>query len=157
MSDTAHQSPATPPEGGGPDTPAPGHEEYQRLVAEHQQALGAREARLAEQEAAIQALHTTLDTRTAERDQAQRGLLAAHRRALLAEHRGAVIEDLVQGDSVEALEASVARAREAHARVADQLRAEAAAAVPAGNPPRAQPSAEGLSPQAKIAEALRQR
>src|SRR5947208_17160681 len=110
MSDTAYQSPAAPPEGGG-DAPAPGREEHQRLVQEHQQALGTREARLAEQEAAIQALHTTLDTRTAERDQAQRGLLAAHRRALLAEHRGAVIEDLVQGDSVEALEASVSGAR----------------------------------------------
>ena len=78
-------------------------------------------------------------------------------RALLAEHRGSVVEALVQGDSVAALDASVAAAREAHARIAAQLRAEAAAAVPVGNPPRAQPHLEGLSPQAKIAAALRGR
>jgi hypothetical protein len=93
----------------------------------------------------------------AERDAAQEALLATHRRALLAEHRGTVVEALVQGDSVEELDASVARAQEAHARIAEQLRAEAAAAVPVGNPPRAQPSLEGLSPQAKIAAALRGR
>ena len=63
----------------------------------------------------------------------------------------------MQGDTVDELDASVARAREAHAHIAEQLRAEAVAAVPVGNPPRAQPSLEGLSPQAKIAEALRRR
>ena len=93
----------------------------------------------------------------AERDAAREALLAAHRRALLAEHRGTVVEALVQGDSVAELDASVARAQEAHARIADQLRAEAAVAMPVGNPPRAQLSLEGLSPQAKIAAALRGR
>lgn len=85
-------------------------------------------------------------------------LVAAHRRALLAEHRGEVIEELVQGDSVEALDASVARAREAYARVAARLRAERARApVPASNTARTGPRLEGLSPQAKIAAALRER
>ena len=120
-------------------------------------ALAQLRAQLQEREAAIQALQQTVEARTAERERIHQALLAAHRRALLAEHRGAVVEDLVQGDSVEALGASIARAREAHARIADQLRAQAAAAVPVGNPPRAQPSFEGLSPQAKIAAALRGR
>ena len=102
-------------------------------------------------------LESTLVALMAERDAAREALLAAHRRALLAEHHGAIVEALVQGDSVAELDASVARAREAHARVAEQLRTEAAASVPVGNPPRAQPSLEGLSPQAKIAEALRRR
>ncbi|HLI29349.1 MAG TPA: hypothetical protein VKZ60_19970 [Chloroflexota bacterium] len=85
-------------------------------------------------------------------------LVAAHRRALLAEHRGEVIEELVQGDSVEALDASVARAREAYARVAARLRAgRALAPVPASNGARTGPRVEGLSPQAKIAAALRER
>lgn len=85
-------------------------------------------------------------------------LVAAHRRALLAEHRGEVIEELVQGDSVEALDASVAQARAAYARVAARLRAERArAAVPASNAVRTGPQLEGLSPQAKIAAALRER
>jgi hypothetical protein len=102
-------------------------------------------------------LESSLVALMAERDAAREALLAAHRRALLAEHRGTVVEALVQGDSVAALDASVAPAREAHARIAAQLRAEAAAAVPVGNPPRAQPRLEGLSPQAKIAAALRGR
>jgi hypothetical protein len=102
-------------------------------------------------------LESTLVALMAERDAAREALLAAHRRALLAEHRGVVVEALVQGDSVAALDASVARAQEAHAHVAAQLRAEAAAAVPVGNPPRAQPTLDGLSPQAKIAAALRGR
>ncbi len=102
-------------------------------------------------------LEATLVALMAERDAARQALLAAHRRALLAENHGAIVEALVQGDSVEALDASVAQAREAHARIAAQLRAEAAAAVPVGNPSRAQPSLEGLSPQAKIAAALRGR
>ena len=114
-------------------------------------------ARPAEAAATLQQLEQTLAARTAERDAAQQALLAAHRRALLAEHAGHVVADLVQGDSVEALEASVARAREAHARIAEQLRAQAVAAVPAGNPPRSGPDFEQLSPRAKIVEALRQR
>ncbi|HEY7068064.1 MAG TPA: hypothetical protein VII06_41820 [Chloroflexota bacterium] len=102
-------------------------------------------------------LESTVVALMAERDAAREALLAAHRRALLAEHRGQVVEALVQGDSVEALDASVARAHEAHARIAEQLRSEAAASVPVGNPPRAQPRLDGLSPQAKIAAALRRR
>ena len=102
-------------------------------------------------------LESSLVALMAERDAAREALLAAHRRALLAEHRGSVVEALVQGNSVAALDASVAAAREAHARIAAQLRAETAAAVPVGNPPRAQPHLEGLSPQAKIAAALRGR
>ncbi|MBX5490803.1 MAG: hypothetical protein IRZ14_06570 [Chloroflexi bacterium] len=85
-------------------------------------------------------------------------LVAAHRRALLAEHRGEVIEELVQGDSVEALDAAVTRAREAYTRVAARLRTEQArAAVPVGNTARTGLRLEGLSPQAKIAAALRER
>ena len=84
-------------------------------------------------------------------------MLVARGEALLAEHACQVVADLAQGDTVEALEASVERAREAHARVAEQLRAQAVAAVPAGNPPRPGPNFDELSPRAKIAEALRQR
>ena len=106
-------------------------------------------------EVEVAALRQAVAARTTERDQAQQALVAAHRRALLAEHRGGLVEALVAGDTVEALDASVARARAAYAEVAAQLQAETAGAVPAGNPARAQPSYEALSPQAKIAAALR--
>src|SRR5687768_6491983 len=89
-------------------------------------------------DAAVVELRQAVAARTAERDAAQRDLLAAHRRALLAEHRGSVVEALVAGETVEALDASVARAREAYAQVAAQLHTEAAGGVPAGNPARAQ-------------------
>src|SRR5215213_2260382 len=83
-------------------------------------------------------------------------LLATHRRALLAEQRGQMVEDLVQGDSIEALDAAVEPARAAHARIAAQVRAsQAALAVPVGNAARTGPRLDGLSPQAKIAAALR--
>lgn len=83
-------------------------------------------------------------------------LLAAHRRALLAEQCGQVVEELVAGDSVEALDASVERARAAHARIVAAARtAQAATPVPVGNAARMGPRLEGLSPQAKIAAALR--
>ena len=113
--------------------------------------------RTSEAAVTLQPPEQTLAARTAERDAGQQALLAAHRRALLAEHAGQVVADLVQGDSVEALEASVERAREAHTRIADQLRVQAVAAVPAGNPPRSGPNFDDLSARAKIAEALRQR
>jgi hypothetical protein len=93
----------------------------------------------------------------AERDAARHGQLDAHRRALLAEHRGVIVEDLVAGNSVEELEASVERAQAAHTRIAEQLKAQAAAEVGAGAPAREPVNVEGLSPAAKIAEGLRQR
>ncbi len=81
--------------------------------------------------------------------------LAAHRRAVLAEHRGQLVEELVMGDSPETIDASVELAQAAYARVAGQLRQQAAAVVPAGASPRGEPSADHLSPFEKIAGALR--
>jgi hypothetical protein len=132
-------------------------EEHAGGVMEEVQGEVAGLAEAGDAEAVVAELRQAVAARTAERDQVQRALLVAHRRALLAEHRGTVVEPLVQGDTVEALDTSVARAREAYAQVAEQLHAEAAGGVPAGNPARAQPSYEELSPQAKIAEALRRK
>ncbi len=136
--------------------------ESQRLAAERQAAVRARVGELAGQVEELEShrshlgeLEGYLEAVQQERDQAQRGWLEAHRRALLAEHRGQVVEELVQGDSVEALERSVERAKAAHAQVAEELRSQAAGHVGAGNPGRAEPTYEALSPQAKIAYGLR--
>ena len=130
-------------------------EELRRESDARKAELVQSQARLAEQEAAVAQLNAQIAAAQAEREQAQQAVLGEHRRALLAEHRGSVIEDLVAGESIEALDASVERAREAHARIAEQVRQAAAAGIPAGNPARSEPNVEGLSPQAKIAEALR--
>ena len=80
------------------------------------------------------------------------------RRALLAEHAGAVVPELVTGDTPEQLEASVEVARAAWDRATEAARqALRADRVPAGAPARngTDPSAEGLSPLGKIARGLR--
>ena len=105
--------------------------------------------------AELQAADTRVEQLRAELAGVRSAQLAAHRRAVLAEQRGQLVEELVMGDSPEAIDASVATARAAYDRVAGQLRQQAAAVVPAGASPRAEPSPEQLSPFEKIAGALR--
>jgi len=89
-------------------------------------------------------------------DQAEAQALAAYRRALVAEHKGQIIEELIQGDSVEALEASLETARAAYQRVADQTaQTIAATQVPVGAPARLEEPPESLSPLDKIMRGLR--
>ncbi|MBI4329341.1 MAG: hypothetical protein HY685_05715 [Chloroflexi bacterium] len=67
-------------------------------------------------------------------------------------------EEMVQGESVAALESSLQRARALVARVRTTLEAEQARGrVPAGAPPRRAPDLSALSPQEKIAYGLAQR
>ena len=64
-------------------------------------------------------------------------------------------EELVKGDTVAEIDASLAAARALVARVKSQLEAQAAAGrVPTGAPPRAAPDLSALSPREKIAYAL---
>jgi hypothetical protein len=65
------------------------------------------------------------------------------------------VPELVQGTSVEDLTRSVEIARAAHARIAESVRQQAAAAVSPGNAARTGPDLSALSPQEKIAYALR--
>lgn len=73
------------------------------------------------------------------------------------------IPELVQGETLEELEASASLATEVYRRIADSVREavarEAAASVPAGQPGRQTylVNIEALSPAAKIAEGLRRR
>jgi hypothetical protein len=63
--------------------------------------------------------------------------------------------DLINGDTVEEIDASLDRAREMVNRVRQELDAEAAAgSVPTGSPPRQALDLSGLSPAAKIQHAL---
>lgn len=80
--------------------------------------------------------------------------LAATRRALLAEHAGQVVPELVQGESAQELEASVALAREAFERIVGDLRLQAAAQVPVGASAAVGQTPEELSPMQKITAAL---
>ncbi len=119
------------------------------------QLAAAREQELGPLRQEVARLTRALEQLRAEHAQLQQQALAAHRRALLAEHRGRVIEELVQGATLEELEASVARAQAAWEAVAQAVRQEALARVPPGAGPAPEPApATALG---KIAAALRAR
>ncbi len=114
----------------------------------------ALQAALAQAQAQAAELDADRNTQAARVNELYAQQLAAHRRALLAENRGQVIDELVAGDSTEALEASVEAAKTAYSRVVDAVKAQAAALVPAGASPRSEPTADELSPLQKITSAI---
>ena len=96
-----------------------------------------------------------------ERDAAAALALANFRRALLAENAGQIVPELVQGDTPEALEASVQTAKSAFQSAADAARKQIAdQRVPGGSGTRDAGAAAGATapttPTDKIAAGLRQ-
>ena len=136
--------------GGAAGTGVPAEVALAQLAAAQAQEL----APLREE---VARLTQALEQLRAEHAQLQQQALAAHRRALVAEHRGQVVEDLIRGETLEELEASVARARAAWEAVAQAVRQEALVRVPPGAGPAPEPEAEALTPLGKIAAALRAR
>ncbi len=122
--------------------------EYRGLAEQRAERLQQRDAELAD-------LRQAVETHRAAAEAAQTQVLETHRRALLAEHRGGIVEDLIQGTTVEELNASVERAKAAYQSVAQSLRQQAAAQVGPGAGAASGPDLSSLSPQEKIAHALR--
>ncbi len=87
---------------------------------------------------------------------AQAATVAAVRRALLAEHAGQVVPELVTGESVQALEASVEVARAAFSQAAEAARAVTTSqTVPTGaGSARTAPVTAGMSPLEMISAGL---
>jgi chromosome segregation ATPase len=70
----------------------------------------------------------------------------------------ALPSDLITGDSIDAIDASIAKARELAASIRSHIEAEAQSArVPAGAPTRAVPDLSALTPEQKIRHGLAQR
>jgi hypothetical protein len=131
---------------------AEGAREAATAAAEREVAL---QARIAELESAHGQTSAELEaSRQATAAATERGL-TAHRRALIAEQGAAAVQELIQGASEEALDASVEVAKAAFARIQEQLQAGAAAAVPAGAGARTGQDVDGLSSLAKIARGLK--
>jgi cell division septum initiation protein DivIVA len=89
------------------------------------------------------------------------GALESQVRAAAERYRAVVLsqapelEELVAGDTVDEIDASVARARETVSKVRGQLESEAQAGrVPVGAPPRRPPDLSGLTPAEKIERGL---
>ena len=83
------------------------------------------------------------------------GAVAKYRAAILASAPG-VPAELVKGESIEEIDASLEQARGIVSKVRQQIEVEAEAnKVPAGAPPRTPQNLSALSPAEKIAYALR--
>lgn len=83
------------------------------------------------------------------------GVAVARYRAAVAATASGVPEDLLTGETVEEIDASLERARRIVSRVREQIESETAAGrVPAGAPPRALPDMSALSPAEKIVHGL---
>ena len=83
------------------------------------------------------------------------GKAAASYRGLMLNANPQVPEELVSGDSIEAIDESLARANNLVNKVKQGLGAEAVSArVPAGAPPRTPPDFSGLTPREKIQYAI---
>lgn len=159
----------TPPAGengaggapGGSGAESEGAAALEALRAE----LAAAQSRVSELESAHTNVTAQLGEATSARTTAEAQIAearAAHlevvRRAVLAENAGSVVAELVQGDTPEAVEASVATAKAAFDRIAALVKAQAPAPLPvvgpgasASNPGQA---AEGLAPMDKISAGL---
>jgi hypothetical protein len=122
--------------------------------------LGELRRRLGETEAALAQRDDQSGAQAAEIESLRQAVLAADERARAASHRyrDAVLDhepdlpaDLVAGDTVEEVEASLTRARQTVAQVRQHLEQRAQLQrVPAGAPARGAPDHSALSPADKI-------
>jgi septation ring formation regulator EzrA len=141
-------------------------EEEKQAKAAADQALSDVSARLAEKDTRIAALESELseaktgsEAAAAElasikeaKDQAVAKYLDAVRLA-----NPAIPQDIITGDTIEDIDASLAKATTIAESVRANLEAQAKETkVPAGAPPRTEISVEGLSPREKIAAGIQQ-
>ena len=128
---------------GNGDVSAPSLEELETAVAAQASALREREEELALARADLEETRQRLE------------LAVAKYRLLALERQPQIPPELVSGDSVEAVDRSLATARALVEQVRRQLEAEMQSRrVPAGSPGRQGADVSALSPRDKIAYAL---
>jgi len=135
-------------------------EEEKKAKAAAEASLAEKEARIAELEASLSEVKQTADSLRAEgvaiseaRDQAVAKYLDAVRLA-----NPAIPQDIIAGDTIEDIDASLAKATSIAESVRARLEAQAKETkVPAGAPTRAEISVEGLTPREKIAAGIQQK
>jgi hypothetical protein len=142
---------------------APEPEDIEAIKAqleEEKEAKAAAEASLAEKDARIAELQAEGEALRAEgvaiseaRDQAVAKYLDAVRVV-----NPAIPQDIIAGETIEEIDASLAKATTIAESVKASLEAQAKETkVPAGAPPRTEISVEGLSPREKIAAGIQQK
>ncbi|MBI4186055.1 MAG: hypothetical protein HY530_00925 [Chloroflexi bacterium] len=124
--------------------------ELEGLIAEREQALGLAHARIADLEQEVAGLNQRLTAASDSLFQAIAGY-----KALVIKSNPGVLEEMVTGDTIAEIDASLEKTRAIIARVKQGLEAELALArVPAGAPQRAPLDLSALSSREKIKYAI---
>ena len=142
-------------------------EELEALLAEKDQQLAEKNSRISKleqamadkdkQDAALKQSATELEQKLAELADSLAQAVSSYR-ALVVQANPGVPEELITGDSIEAIDKSVAAAQTLVEKVKKELEAEIAGArVPAGAPLRTPADLSALSPQEKIQYAIGER
>ena len=135
-------------------------EEEKKAKAAAEASLAEKDARIAELEASLSEAKTGSEATATELAQVNE----AHGQAV-AKYLGAVRlanptipQDIITGDTIEDIDASLAKATTIAESVKANLEAQARETkVPAGAPPRGEISLEGLTPREKIAAGIQQK
>lgn len=142
-------------------------EELEGLIAEKEKELVARDSRIAKLEqamadrdkesAALKQSVAELEQKLTELEDSLAQAVSSYR-ALVVQANPGVPEELITGDSIEAIDKSVEAAQTLVDKVRKELEAEIAGArVPAGAPQRTPVDLSALSPQEKIQYAIGER
>ncbi|HUU08181.1 MAG TPA: hypothetical protein VMW61_01510 [Dehalococcoidales bacterium] len=138
--------------------------ELEGVVAEKEAALKGKDGRIteveqviAEKDSEVATLKQTVAELEGALNKAQDSLVEAviSYRHLVVQANPDIPEELISGDTIEAIDQSVANARELISRVKEGMEAEASKSrFPAGAPPRMLPDLTALSPREKIQYAI---
>ncbi|MBI2852449.1 MAG: hypothetical protein HYX84_05060 [Chloroflexi bacterium] len=127
-----------------------------QLARKSEELTGAT-ARIAELEGSLSSRETEIASLKQERAGLELALAGAvaNYRALVLQANPGIVEELVSGDTVEAIDASLAKAKALLGKVKQGLAAELSMLrVPVGAPERTLPDVSGLSPREKIQHAM---
>ncbi|MDA0988931.1 MAG: hypothetical protein O2783_07410 [Chloroflexi bacterium] len=127
--------------------------QHAQHVVALEESLAQRDTRIGEMEADLNQGESTLKERQERVEEVESQLtraVALYRTSLLAAEPE-ILEEMVQGTTVEEIDASLARARQMVEQVRTQMESQASQErIPFGAPVRSAPDISGLSPQEKI-------
>ena len=135
-------------------------EEERKAKASAEAALAEKENRIIELEASLSEAKTASEAVAAELSQVKEANVQAVSKYLdvVRSANPAIPQDVIVGDTIEDIDAALAKAVTIAESVKSSLEAQAKETkVPAGAPPRTEISVEGLSPREKIAAGIQQK
>ena len=131
--------------------------QYEQRIVALEESLAQRDARIGEVEATLEQRESTLKEREEEIEGVRAQLaqaVAVYRTSLLAAEPE-IPEEMVQGTTIDEIQASLAGARQMVEQVRTQLESQASQErIPFGAPVRSAPDISSLSPQEKILPGL---